>query len=209
MELFYGRVSGNSARAIFGLFESGASWQARFLDTGRNEHRAPEYLAINPMGKIPALVDGKVKLWESNAINWYAAEKQPAAGLIPETIAGRASMQRWLFFQAAHVSPACHPIFQATNARVRQFRKVTPDAKVVEAARAELLRYLAVLEDGLAGRDWLEGAFSLADVAYAPHLVLVAEGGFDFAAFPRVRAWIARLQARPSWRRTMELVFGG
>jgi glutathione S-transferase len=209
MELFYGRVSGNSARAMFGLLESGASWEARFLDTRNNEHRAPEYLAINPMGKIPALVDGGLKLWESNAINWYAAEKHPASGLVPETIASRASMQRWLFFQTAHVSPACHPIIQATNARVREFRKVTPDAKVVEAARADLLRYLPVLEEGLAGRDWLEGAFSLADVAYAPHLVLVAEGGFDFAAFPRVRAWIARLQARLSWRRTMELVFGG
>lgn len=208
MEFHYGRMSGNSARAAFGLEEAGVPYEPRLLDTKIGENRGPSYLRINPMGKIPSLVDGEVRLWESNAINWYVAEKFPGAGLLPATIDGRASVQRWLFFQSAHVSPACMPIFRATNARVKAFWQVAGDSQAAEIGRKELSRYLPVIEEALAGRDWLEGRFSLADIAYAPHLALVAEGGFDFAPYPRLRAWLDRLQARPAWQKVARMVFG-
>jgi glutathione S-transferase len=208
MDLFYGRMSGNSARSLFGLYEAGAQFTPRRLDVTGGENRKPEYLAVNPMGKIPGLVDGKLRLWESNAINWYVCEKNPAAGLLPTTIEGRASVQRWLFFQSAHVTPACIPIFRATHARVQEFWKSKGDAQAAEAARKELARWLPVLEGALGGRDWLEGSFSIADVAYAPHLALVVEGGYDLAPHPAVRAWLERLLARPAWRKTADLVFG-
>jgi glutathione S-transferase len=208
MELFYGRVSGNSARSAFGLHEVGAPFTPVLVDTRGGENRGAGYLAVNPMGKIPALADGNFRLWESNAINWYAAEKYPAAGLIPSTLEGRASVQRWLFFQAAHVSPSCIPLFRATNRRVQAFWQSKDDPPAAEAARKELGRWLPVLEGALTGRDWLEGTFSLADVAYAPHLWLVVEGGFDLAPWPAVRAWLERLLARPAWLRARTLVFG-
>ncbi len=208
MELHYGRFSGNSARAVFGLYESGAPFETRLVDTRKGENRSAPYLALNPMGKIPAFTDGELHLWESNAINWYAAEKHPQARLLPATPAGRASVQRWLFFQAAHVTPACMPVFRATHSRVQAFWQTQGDAQAAEAGRKELARYLPVLEAALAGREWLEGDFTLADVAYAPHLVLVAEGGLDMTAWPGVGAWLARLQARPAWRKTAKLVFG-
>jgi glutathione S-transferase len=208
MDLFYGRMSGNSARALFGLHEIGAPFTPRIVDPQGGENQTPAYLAVNPMGKIPALADGGFRLWESNAINWYAAEKNPAAGLIPQTVEGRASVQRWLFFQSAHVSPACVPIFMATNRRVQEYwkRKAAPAA--AEGPRRDLARWLAVLEGALGGRDWLEGSFSLADVAYAPHLWLVVEGGFDLAPYPAVRTWLERLLARPAWKKTADMVFG-
>ena len=208
MDLYYGHVSGNSARALFGLFEAGARFEPRLLDTRAGENRAAAYLEVNPMGKIPALVDGPFKLWESNAINWYVAEKTPGSRLLPASTEGRASVHRWLFFQSAHVTPACMPVFRATNARVQAFWKGTVDPRVAEAGRKELARYLPVLEAALADRDWLEREFSLADVAYAPHLSMVAEGGFDFSAWPRVRAWLNRLFARPAWQKASEMVFG-
>jgi glutathione S-transferase len=207
MDLFYGRMSGNSARAVFGLHEAGAAFTPRLVDTKAGANRSPEYLAVNPMGKIPALADGAFRLWESNAINWYVAEKHPAARLLPETAEGRASVQRWLFFQAAHVSQACVPLFLATNRRAREFWGVTIDPKIAEGARKDLGRWLPVLEAALSGREWLDGTFTLADVAYAPHLWLVVEGGFDLAPYGAVRAWLDRLLARPAWRRTAELVF--
>ena len=208
MDLYFGRVSGNSARAAFGLEEIGAPFQPRQLDTRAGENRTPAYLAINPMGKIPALVDGALKLWESNAINLYAAEKFPQKGLLPSTPAARAQVQRWLFFQAAHVSVACVPLFRATNKRVQDFWQTKGDAQPAEAARKELARYMQVLDAALADRDWLEGSFSLADVAYAPHLWLVVEGGYDLAPYPKARDWLERLLARPAWLRARELVFG-
>jgi glutathione S-transferase len=136
------------------------------------------------------------------------AEKHPESRLLPASVEGRAAVQRWLFFQTGHVSPACASIFRATNTRMQKFWNLQGDAQSLEAGRKELARYLEVLEQALAGREWLEGAFSLADIAYAPHLWLVAEGGFDYSATPAVQAWVDRLWARPAWRKTAALIFG-
>jgi glutathione S-transferase len=208
MDFYFGTCSGNSARSAFALHESGAPFEAKRLDLPAGDGRIEAYRAINPMGKIPALIDGDVRLWESNAINWYVAETNPGAGLLPRTPGGRASVQRWLFFQAAHVSPACFLIFRHTSQRMQAFWKMKGDEASAAAGRKELARYLPVLEEGLTGRQWLEGDFSLADVAYASHLWLLADGGFDFSATPAVEAWLGRLLARPAWVKTRQLVYG-
>ena len=207
MDFYFGTSSGNSARAAFGLYESGVAHVAHRLNVPAGEGRAPDYLALNPMGKVPALVDGTMTLWESNAINWYVAELGPEAGLLPSSPAGRARVQRWLFFQAGHVTPACAPVFRFTNRRMQEFWRLKGDAQLAEAGTKELGRYLPVLEQALADREWLDSEFSLADIAYAPHLWLIAEGGFDFSATPRVRAWLDRLLARPAWRKAAALIF--
>jgi glutathione S-transferase len=211
VDFYYGRVSGNSARAAFGLHEAGAHYTPHHVYTPSGENRSAPYMAINPMGKVPALTDGDVRLWESNAINWYAAEKHaethPHSRLIPASHAGRASVQRWLFFQTGHVSAACAHVFRATNTRIQKYWNIQGDVQSLEAGRKDLARYLAVLEQGLDGREWLEGTFTVADIAYAPHLWLVAEGGYDFSGTPQVKAWLDRLWARAAWRRTVELVF--
>jgi glutathione S-transferase len=211
MDFYYGTLSGNSARSAFALAEAGIEFTPHPIASPNGENREAPYLALNPMGKVPALVDGDVRLWESNAINWYVAEKHPAARLLPTTLAARASVQRWLMFQTGHVTPACAVLFRKTNQRVRAVWKTDATPEAVEAARKELGRYLPVLDQALAGRDWLEGEFSLADLAYAPHLAMIAEGdaGFDFAATPNVRAWLARLCARPAWKRAVEMSLAG
>src|SRR5271166_6464309 len=117
MDFFYSPMSGNSSRTAFALFEAGVTHTAHRVDASRGDNRAPGYLAVNPMGKIPSLVDGDLKLWESNAINWYIAEKHPDAGLLPATPEERASVQRWLFFQTGHVTPACLAVFRSTSPR--------------------------------------------------------------------------------------------
>jgi glutathione S-transferase len=208
MELFYGRTSGNSARAAFALFESGVSWQPQLVQWGAGANRAADYLALNPMGKMPVLKDGALVLWESNAINWYIAETQPTAQLLPESHAARAAVQRWLYFQVGHVTPACFQIIRATNPHIQESMRVTKDAPSVTAARLELARFLPVIDRALESREWLEGTFSLADVAYAPHLSMIMEGGYDFAPYPALRGWLERLLARPAWRKTAELVWG-
>jgi glutathione S-transferase len=206
MDFYFGKVSGNSTRAAFGLFEAGCEFTPHILDYKAGENRAPAYLAINPMGKIPSLVDGAFKLWESNAINWYAAEKRPSARLLPDSVQGRADVQRWLMFQAAHVTPACIPIMRATHPGLQEWFQVRGDRAAAESSRKELVRYLHTLDEALEGREWLVGAFSLADIAYAPHLYLVREGGFDFGPWPSLRGWLDRLTARPSWREAHALV---
>lgn len=208
MDFFYGHVSGNSSRSAFALYEAGAAFTPRPTDPVKGDARQPAYLALNPMGKVPALIDGDLRLWESNAINLYVAEQHPAARLIPASAAGRASMMRWLFFQAGHISPAVRPLLFATNQRLQDFWKLKPvDPRDVEAARAELRRYLPVLEEALRGREWLVDQFSLADIAYSSHLWLAAEGGLELP--PAVTAWLERMLARPAWKKTLALIFEG
>jgi glutathione S-transferase len=154
VDFYYGRVSGNSARAAFGLHEAGAHYTPHHVYTPSGENRSAPYMAINPVGKVPALTDGEVRLWESNAINWYAAEKHPESRLLPSSFPGRASVQRWLFFQTGHVSPACAHVFRATNTRMQKFWNLHGDVQSLEAGRKELARYLVVLEQALEGRDW-------------------------------------------------------
>lgn len=207
MDFHFGKNSGNSARSAFALYEAGATFTPHALDLPNGDGQAQPYRAVSPLGKVPALVDGDTALWESNAINWYIAERHPEAGLLPSTPSGRASVQRWLFFQVAHVSPAATAVNRALSARHRKYWKLSPDDAAADSGRRELARYLPVLEAALADREWLEDRFSLADVAYAPHLGFLLEGGFDFSATPRVQSWLERSRARPAWQRARTLVF--
>jgi glutathione S-transferase len=207
MDFYFGKNSGNSARSAFALYEAGVAFTPHALDVPGGASRASEYASLNPLGKVPALLEGATALWESNAINWYIAEAHPRAALLPATPAGRASVQRWLFFQAAHVSPAATAVNRELSPRHRSYWKLQPDPRAAEAGQQELARYLPVLDGALAGSGWLEPEFSLADIAYTPHLAYLLEGGFDFSTTPRVREWLERLLARPAWQQARALVF--
>jgi len=102
MELYFTHTSGNSGRCVFTLLESGIDWKQHRLDPHSGETRTAEYRAVNPMGKVPTLVHDKLVLWESNAINWFIAQKHPEAQLLPKSIEAQAAVQQWMFFQGAH-----------------------------------------------------------------------------------------------------------
>lgn len=207
VDFYFGKNSGNAARTALALYEVGAPFEAHALDLRRP--RSPAYLALNPLGKVPTLVDGATTLWESNAINWYLAEKHPEAGLLPSTPEGRASVLRWALLQTGHVSPAATAVHRSINpAHVRYLGQHT-DAQEAEWGRKELARTLPVLESVLTQSEWLLGAYSLADVAFAPHLGFLLQYGFDFTGTPRVRAWLERIRARPAWQKAHALVFDG
>jgi glutathione S-transferase len=207
VDFYFGKNSGNAARTALALYEVGAPFVAHPLDL--RKPRSPEYLAVNPVGKVPALIDGATTLWESNAINWYLAEKYQQAGLVPSTAEGRAAVLRWAFFQTSHVSPAATAVHRSINpAHVRYLNQHT-DAQEAENGRKELARFLPVLESALANADWLVGDYSLADIAFAPHLGFLVQYGFDFPGTPRVRAWLERIRARPAWQKAHALIFDG
>src|SRR6516164_3388509 len=96
--------SPNPQKVTFALHELGLECEIVPVDLSKGEQRTPQFLALNPFGRVPVLVDGDVTLWESHAILAYLGEK--TGKLWPTTAAGRADALRWLFFLAGHISPA-------------------------------------------------------------------------------------------------------
>jgi glutathione S-transferase len=188
MDLYFSPRCGNSKRVLFAIGELGIDVATHPVDLSRGEQRAPAYLAINPMGKVPALVDGDLVLWESNAIALYLAEQRPERGLVPAPAGARAELYKWLFFLAYEVSQPAYRFFSSKDPAER------------DAAAEPLRTVFPILERQLADRDHLLGAFSLADIAYAPSMWILKVARFDLSAWPRVAQWAARVHDRPAWR---------
>ncbi|HSD88222.1 MAG TPA: glutathione S-transferase family protein [Kofleriaceae bacterium] len=195
MDLYFSPRCGNSKRVLFAIEELGLDVERRPIDLRRGEHKTPAYLAMNPAGKVPLLVDGELLLWESNAILLYLAEQRPDRGLLPEGANARAEVYKWLFFLAYEIAkPAFQYFFH--QARIGP----TVDAHDLEAAGKSLQAAMPVIEQQLTNRSFLLDAFSLADVAYAPSMSILKIAGFDLAAWPHLAAWSDALLARPAWQ---------
>jgi glutathione S-transferase len=180
-------ISGNCLKVKWTADHLGVAY--RWLETGvlTGETRTAEFLAINPAGQVPTVVlaDGR-PLAQSNAIILHLAEGSP---LIPADAYERARMLEWMFWeQYSH-----EPYVAVARFQVRYLEKPVEDLdpRIVERGVQALQR----LEDGLAASSFLVGErLSLADVALVAYTRVAGEGGFDLAAFPRVQAWIARVE---------------
>jgi glutathione S-transferase len=158
--------------------------------------KSAAFLAINPAGAIPTLVDGDVHIGESLAINLYLTKTYGAAGphpLYPATAAGEAEAWRWTLWAQAHLEP-----WLQKDALLAELR-----AAAAPAAAPIIERSLGLLERVLADRDWLLGAdFTVADLNVAGVLSPSRSSTLDLAAFPLVGAWLDRCYARPAARAT-------
>jgi len=141
------------------------------------ENKSEAFLARNPMGKVPVLVDGELNLWESNAILTYLARKFPATGVLPEDPAGRADVDRWLHWQSCHLMPAMGVL------------KTDSDADPA----AVLNPLLQVLDKGLEGKEYLCGSLTVADFAVVAYLLTKMGRSLDLSDMPNVAAWRERM----------------
>jgi glutathione S-transferase len=198
MKLYNANASPNALRTRAVVFELGLTPEIINIDIGKGENRTPEYLAINPNGKVPALVDGEVKLWESRAINAYLASKKPEAGLYPDDAVTRAMIDQWSYWQAIHLGPAMQRV-----AFERVQKKLWGRGEADEAAIAGELKTVAellpILDAALVGKDWLVGSLSLADFSVASTFMLRRPARLGVEAFANVTAWIERMETRESW----------
>src|SRR5690606_9955640 len=138
----YGTPPTRALRAIWLLNELGLEYQMLPVDILKGETREPDFLALNPAGKVPVLVDGDLVITESSAIQLYLADKYSQAGFIPETVEDRAKMYRWIFFLATEIE---QPLWRiARNTFLYTEEKQLPQD--VDLARQEKPEMLAVLE---------------------------------------------------------------
>ena len=169
----------------------------------KGEHRRPDYLAINPMGKVPALRDGDLTLWESNAICQYLADRAGETPFFPKDPKVRADIARWLFWEAGTWSPV---IDVFTNENVRKPMLGLGVADPAKLARAEeRFRPLAnLLNDRLAGRNFLLGDdVTLADFVVAGAATYLERGKIPVHDYPNIKTWWGRLNALEAWSGTM------
>lgn len=178
--------------ALWLLEELGQPFEVHSFDMASGYHRSPEYLALNPMGKVPMLMDGETPVSEMGAIALYLLERFPESGLVPA--AGdpkRAEFLRWMFFVPGIVEPAL----------AQKFFSWEPPRATVAWGSYDLM--IEVAEKGLQPGPWLLGeTFSAADVVVGAALRFgVLFGAIDS---PAIKAYVERISARPAFGRAME-----
>ena len=189
----YGPRMGSSLRAHWVAAELGTDYEGVSVDFAKGEHRSEAFLKINPMGQVPALVDGDFNLAESMAIGSYLIDIA-GSDLGGKTAQERASAWRWALWAGLNVYP--HLSTLASPAWTQQ-----PLAPEVEAgARTALAKFLPVLEGHLASSPFVAGGtFTVGDINVAAVLSYAAYSQFDMSAYPATKAWLAKAQARPSY----------
>jgi glutathione S-transferase len=190
MKLYSFPLSGHSHRVRLFLSLLGIEYALVDLDLAGGEHKAPEFLSLNPFGQVPVLDDGGTLISDSNAILVYLA-KRHGADWLPEDPAGAAAVQRWLSVAAGEVA------FGPAAARALVLFKRPGDAAEL-IARAH--RLLAVMDAELASRPWIAGpAHTIADIALYSYISSAPEGNVDLAGYANVLAWLARVEALPGF----------
>ena len=190
-------MSGNGRKVHMALEEVGAQYQLVKLDLVKGDQKNPEYLQLNPNGKVPTINDDGFILWESNAIIQYVVEKFSAANLLAAGVQNRARMFQWLLFEQTTFRPPLSLL-------VRQLRFTPPDkqdAKAIEQLWSEVRTNMGILQNALSGRDYIGETFSVADIAMLPYIYLAKDLGADLSAWPTVDVYWRRLSARPSWQK--------
>jgi glutathione S-transferase len=191
----HGIARSRAFRCIWAAEEAGLAYEVIPLGFAPG-FKLERPLAINPNNKIPALEDGDLVLFESLAINLHIAGKV-GAPLMPSGDDASRVLQ-WTLWAATEIEP--HVMRWAYNA----FLRPPADRIAAEAALGKEAtdQRLAVLEAALSGRDYLVGnGFTIADVNLASVLYGAFMNGYDFAAFPKVKAWLARCLERPAAKR--------
>ena len=194
-----GRSTSGNVQKVVWLLEELAQPYTR-EDYGRqfNNTQTEAYLALNPNGKVPTLVDGDIVVWESNTILRYLCNKSAgAAALYPVDPAARSQVERWMDWQLASLNGPYLGVFREAK------KKQEERAATFAADAKELAAQLEILEKGTAGRPFIAGAnFSIADICLGPIVDRCLGFPLTLPALSGVRAWHARITARAAYQKS-------
>ena len=178
----------------------GIPLELQFVDL--TKPRSPDYLALNPTGRTPTLVDGDFKLTESNAILQYIASQKPNS-LWPNEARARADIARWQAWQLAHWgAEACQPL--VFNRLVKKLLNLgAPDEAAVARGTEAFHKEAKMIEAHLSKQPYLVGKeLTLADFAVAAPLFYAQQGGLPLEPYAKLREWFGRVSALPAWKET-------
>ena len=189
----YTAATPNGYKASVALEELGLPYEVRSINLSTLEQKTPAFLAINPNGRVPALVDDGFAVFESGAILMYLAEK--TGRLMPTDLKGRSRVVQWLMFQMGGVGP----MMGQANVFFRYWpEKLQP---VIDRYQGETRRLFGVLEGQLAQHEYLAGDYSIADIAHWCWVRSHSWSGVDIEPFPNLKRWVDTIAARPAAQR--------
>ncbi len=207
----YSLPTPNGVKVSIMLEEIGLSYEAHRVEFDNRDQLSPEFLSLNPYGKIPAIIDPAgpggepIALFESGAILLYLAEK--TGQLLPADPARRYEAIQWLFFQMAAIGPMFGQVGFFHKFAGREFEDKRPLQRYVGESR----RLLAVLENRLEDREWFMGSeYGIVDISmlgWVRNLIGFYEAAdlVDYASLKRVPAWLDRWLARPAVQRGLQI----
>jgi glutathione S-transferase len=202
MKLYYHPNSPNCVDVLATANQLGIALDLELVDLTKGAQKKPEYLEINPNGRVPALVDGDFRLSESNAIMQYIASQKPNA-LWPDDLRARADITRWQFWQASQWNRGAGMLVWENF--IKKFLNLgAPDpAKIKEGT--ELFQASAAMLDGhLKEHKYLVGdGLTLADFSVATMLVYAGPGRYPLENYPNIRSWYARISALDAWKKAL------
>ena len=188
--------STNSRKVRIALIEKGLEFERINIDLTKREQKSPDYLKIHPFGQIPALDDEGFVVYDSTIINEYLEDEYPYPSLMPSDSEGRARARMMEDFRDAHFNPYFVHLIQESRKP-----EAERDAQRIDNAKLEITKAFDRIEAELQDKDYLAGAFSLADVAFMANIELLERFAVavDPVKYKKTVAWIARLKARPSF----------
>lgn len=200
-KLYTYEQSGNSYKVRLLAAFLGVALDHVELDFLNDQQHSPEFLAINPRGEVPTLVDGERVLTDSAAILVYLAGRHDKAAWWSDDVAEQAAIVDWLAFAASWVQ---YGVFTARA--ILSFKGpynglgTTSDATTLAEATKRGVTSLEILQKTLETRDWLaNGRPSIADIAVFPYVALAPMGDISLEPYPAIRAWISRIRALPGF----------
>jgi glutathione S-transferase len=202
MKLFGFPPSPNTWKVRAFADQIGVPLEFEFVDLTKGQQRTPDYLALNPCGRAPVLVDGDFKLWESNAIMQYLGSKTKTP-LWPDDARTRADIMRWQSWQAAHWHAAIVPILVENLIKPQILKSGDPDPKVVAQATEAFHKEAPVLDRHLERQSYLvNDTLTLADFSVAAPLFYAERGKIPLEKYANIRRWFATVSKLPSWGKT-------
>jgi glutathione S-transferase len=196
-------LSANGRKVLAVCRQLGLDAEVHLVDVYNGEGRTPEYLAINPSGKIPTLIDGAFTLFESNAILIYLAEAHGGCRLWSEDAQMRGRIAQWLFWESSHWQPTLSAVLaEWVGHRLLPQRIARPRA-APDWSGSAIQALLATLEAALGSKRFLTGSeLTIADFSVAGMTTYFSSTGFPSAGFPAISRWYGEMEALDSWRAT-------
>lgn len=191
----------NSRKLLAGLELLGMPYEIKHINYFTGAHKQPDYLAINPNGRLPAAKDGDFALWESDAILQYAADLSGSDRHYPKDLKKRADVNHWLLWEVSAWQPSCYTFF-IENA-VKPLMGAPPDQALLENWR----QLAGILDARLAKSRWLVGEeVTIADIAVAAPMHVHKRQGLPLDEFPNLKRWMGEIEKLPCWRKTQGAV---